>query len=285
MSGLIPEIREDDASGEIARIYGEIKRDFAVPAVSTVYRHVATVPGCLEWVWATLRPAVGCGDFQETAWSLAQVVAVEPLAPLSEAALRGMGVDAAAKRAIRDVYTGYNRNNPLNILFAFTCKRLLADGPGGGPPGELYLPDRDGWSPPAPLAELVPMVQPEAMAPAHRELAAEIGSWGFPSGRRWIPGVYRHLANWPEYLVAACEALRPRLTAGDFTPAGEAMIASAEAAATALVDRLPVAQTGLDPPAAAQSLAAFLDSLIPKIPEMIVVCALLAGALPSDEQA
>ncbi|MDP6391102.1 MAG: hypothetical protein QF654_14495 [Alphaproteobacteria bacterium] len=284
MSGdLIPEIREDQATGEIAHIYGEIRRDFAVPAVSTVYRHVATVPGCLEWVWATLRPAVECGDFQEAAQGLAQVIAVAPLAPLSPDALRNMGVDAAAEQAIRDVYTGYNRNNPLNILFAFALKRLLVDGAGGGP----YLPDRDGWTPPAPLADLIPMVDPEDMGPAHRALAAEIGSWGFPPDRRWIPGVYRHLAHWPDYLVEACEALRPRLEAGDFAHAGETMIAGADAAASSLVDRLPAAGAEFNPPRAAEAeaLAAFLDSLIPKIPEMIVICALLAGALPSDEQA
>ena len=277
---LIAEIREGDATGEIARIYGEIRRDFAVPAVSTVYRHVATVPGCLEWVWATLRPAVECGDFQETAWGLAHVVAVEPLAPLSPDALRKLSVDAAAEQAIRDVYTGYNRNNPLNILFACTLKRLLADGAGGGP----YLPDHKGWTPPAPLAELIPMVNPEDMRPAHRALAAEIGSRGFPSDRRWIPGVYRHLAHWPDYLVEACEALRPRLEAGDFARAGETMIASADAAAAALVRRLPAAAAEVKPSRATEALAAFLDGLIPKIPEMIVVCALLAGALPSAEQ-
>ena len=50
MSGqLISEILEKDATGDIADIYAEIRRLWGVPNVTTIVRHVAAVPGALEW--------------------------------------------------------------------------------------------------------------------------------------------------------------------------------------------------------------------------------------------
>ena len=98
-SSLLAEIPEAEATGDIARIYGEMRRFCGVPYVSTLQRHVATMPGCLEWVWAALRPGFVSGEIPETAWRLAGDRAdrwkVSPLPPLSAEALRLLGVDDA----------------------------------------------------------------------------------------------------------------------------------------------------------------------------------------------
>ena len=55
---MLAELREADATGEIAAIYAEIRRLWAVPYVSSLQRHLATLPGWLEWSWAMLgRPS------------------------------------------------------------------------------------------------------------------------------------------------------------------------------------------------------------------------------------
>jgi hypothetical protein len=46
---MLPELQERDAAGEIAAIYGEIRRFWAVPYVSSLQRHLATRSGWLEW--------------------------------------------------------------------------------------------------------------------------------------------------------------------------------------------------------------------------------------------
>ena len=276
---LIPEIIEADATGDIARIYGEIRTRFAVPAVSTIWRHVATVPGGLEWAWACLEPAVTSGDFQETAWGLAETLSAPPLAAVPVPALRVMGVDKAVARSIRDVYAGYNRNNPLNVLFGCLLKRMLIL----GPKGSGYTPGRSDWLPP-PLAEMVSMVQPAEMPPEVLALASEIGSWGFPPEQRWVPGVYRHLAHWPGYLAHVGAVIWRYLESGELKDAGTAMVRAAEAAADELHKALPPPDDRLKAPDGDTSaeLIAVLDSLIPKIPEMIVICKLLDDALPTD---
>ena len=79
MSGqLISEVLEKDATGEIAHIYAEIRRLWGVPNVTTIVRHVASVPGVLEWYWSIIGPANACGDFQETALGMVDTLATEP---------------------------------------------------------------------------------------------------------------------------------------------------------------------------------------------------------------
>ena len=283
MPELISEIAEADASGETARIYGEIRRLWGVPNVTTVVRHVATFPGCLEWLWATIGPTNDCGDFQATANALSKTLDATPLPALPELALRAMGVDERATQQIRDVYDAYNRNNRPNILFVCTLSRLLREGPGGKAP---YAPGQSGWRPPAQLPPLVPMVQASNMPPATLALAQAIGSWGFPPDTGFLPGVYRHLANWPAYMAYAGAMLWPRLEAGETARAGAAMLAAAETASARLVGMLPPPEGAFSPPSPdeAQALLRFLDGLKPKIPEMIIVCKLLGDALPDNEK-
>ena len=275
---LIPEILEADARGEVARIYGEIRTLWGVPNVTTIIRHVATVPGCLEWAWATLEPAMRSGDFQEAAAGLSPRLDLEPLPPLPALALRAMAVDSAAERQVREVFAAYNRNNRPNLLFVCAVKRLLAEGPGGGP-----APQERGWQPPPLAPPLVPMVQAKDMAPELRALALAIGSWGFPEGMAFLPGVYRHLAHWPAYLAHIGALLWPRLAAGEIRRACDDMIAAADAAATRIVASLPA--SGLPKPdrPAAETLAPAFAGITPKIPEMIVVCRLLEDALPGGD--
>ncbi len=280
---LISEILERDATGETARIYSEIRRLWGVPNVTTIVRHVASIEGCLEWLWASIEPAHLCGDFQEAALALTDTAAIEPLPPLPLLGLRAMGVDAPSAQQIRDVYAAYDRNNRPNILFVCTLQRLLRveiSRPEG------YTPKRSGWLPPAELPPLVKMVEADEMPAATLALAQAVGSWGFPEGTDFLPGVYRHLANWPAYMTYAGSSLWPRLESGEVLRAGESIADAAGAAADSLVTKLPEPPGDLRPPRAEQTatLLTVLDSMTQKIPEMIVVCKLLGGALPKDER-
>jgi len=64
---LLPELSERDARGEKAGIYAEMKELGAVPMVALIFRHLATLPGGLEWTWAAIGPAWRSGRLQEAA--------------------------------------------------------------------------------------------------------------------------------------------------------------------------------------------------------------------------
>jgi hypothetical protein len=56
MSDPIPAISESEATGLIAEIYADIRRVYRLGVVNLIWRHLATIPGGLPWVWSTIRP-------------------------------------------------------------------------------------------------------------------------------------------------------------------------------------------------------------------------------------
>ena len=76
------ELSEDDATGSIAEIYEEIKKYYAAPYVSSLFRHLATYPGLLEWIWKIPLPAFQTGLIQNIGWKRVDISALKPLTPL-----------------------------------------------------------------------------------------------------------------------------------------------------------------------------------------------------------
>jgi hypothetical protein len=109
---MLTELNEADATGDIARIYADIRRLCAVPYVSAIYRHLATRPGVLPWAWAAVSPALESGSAQGAGWRVAADLPLEPLPPIPRDALRVWGVDASAEQAVRNTCDGFVRVAP-----------------------------------------------------------------------------------------------------------------------------------------------------------------------------
>ena len=90
------EVAEAEATGDVALVYEEIRRTYAVPYVSSLFRHLAVYPGLLPWAWGIVRPALLSGAAQRLAWQRVDIAELPPLPPLSREALARLGVDAAA---------------------------------------------------------------------------------------------------------------------------------------------------------------------------------------------
>jgi hypothetical protein len=275
---LVAEIPEDAATGDIARIYEEMRTYCAVPYVSTLQRHVATMPGCLEWMWAALRPAFQSGDIPETAWRLAGTVEVAPLPPLSDSALRVFGVDEPAAETIRSICELFVRVSPINLLFAACVRRLLEGETGQG----QNTPPAD-WTPPAPVPPLPPMVDPAALAPDHATVLLQLGD-AAPGGAIVVPGLYRFLARWPGYLAHIATELGPRFQDPATRKACDAIARRITDAAPEILSRLPPLSGGPPPPDPAQTKAilAALDHYKGTSPEMVIFGTLLRDALPGE---
>ena len=65
--GLLPEIKEKDANGKILLIYNDIKEITGFPLVNLIFRSMATINGCLETSWFTLRPLYLNQSIQQSA--------------------------------------------------------------------------------------------------------------------------------------------------------------------------------------------------------------------------
>ena len=130
------------------------------------------------------------------------------------------------------------------------------------------------------------MVQADEMTAETLALAEAIGSWGFPKENAFLPGVYRHLANWPPYLAHVGALMWPYLETGEILRASASIVAAADVVADDLVSRLPAVSGSLLSPTSEQveGMSMVLLAMKQKIPEMIVICKLLGDALPGQKR-
>ena len=275
---LLDELPEAQATGEQRRIYSEIRRLSAVPMVALIYRHLATIPGALEWAWALIEPAMLTGQLQQRAWDMAAAAVIPGNRAISHAALRVAGIDAAAEGAIGQVLDAYNRSNPVNMLVVGCLARHLARQGGQAAPA----PARHWQPPPAPLP-LPAMVDPAAMTPAMRELVLLLTDRdeGRAPSPLW-PSLYRHLANWPAMLGYASIVIVPEFAAID---AAVALLRQQVTGAAADFARQTAPSAVFVPPEAGERdrLQSAIDRFGSRIPEMVVIGGRLRRALPPSK--
>jgi hypothetical protein len=273
----LDELPEARATGEAARIYGEIRRLSAVPMVALIYRHLATMPGVLEWSWALLEPAMRAGAVQEAAWELARGAALPRQGAIPSAALRAAGVGAEDERGIANVLDAYNRANPVNIVVVRCLALHLGEARVAGTAAGERWP---AWQPPAAIGALPPIVDPAEMTPAVRELAILLANRGpTDSPAPLWPSLYRHLAHWPAFLGYASVLLAPAFDEVDV--AATRFREQADAAAARIAAQLtPPRELERPSGAQAQQLRAAIDAFSQRIPEMVVIGNTLRRALP-----
>jgi hypothetical protein len=275
---MLAELRERDATGEIAAIYDEIRRLWAVPYVSSLQRHLATRPGWLEWTWAALRPAFANGGAQVAAWRAAEGLTVPRLAPVSRHALRVWAVDANGEAAIRAACASFVRVSPVNLVLSGLLRRLLR---GDRPPGAAGVP-RD-WTPPPPLGLLPSLVDLASLPPAQQAVLASLGT--VVGQQPFVPGLYRMLASWPAFLAHVATVLGPRLQDAAALAACRRLLDAVDAEVPVVFAALPspLATPPMPPAGEFADVLAALDTYRKTSPEMVVFGRMIGDALPAPE--
>lgn len=275
---MLAELPEAQAGGEIRRVYTEIRRWSAVPMVALIYRHLATMPGVLEWAWSVVRPAMESGELPQRAWQLAAEATIPHVPTIPRAALRTIGITSDDEVAIGAVLDAYNRANPVNILIVRCLAQHLRD---DAPATGAHLP-RPVWLPPFAPAPLPTMVNPAAMNADLRSLLLLLTDRTdglAPSPL--LPSLYRHLAHWPAMLAFAGVLVPPQFATIDASAAW--LRAQVDDAGAEMSRRLAPAQ-GVRPPAAIEraQLMIAIERFSVRIPEMVVIGGLLRRTLPAS---
>ncbi len=273
---MLAELSERDATGEIAAIYAEIRRLWAVPYVSSLQRHLATRPGWLEWTWAALAPAFASGRAQAAAWRAAESLTVPRLSPVSRDALRVWGVDEAGEAAIRATCASFARVSPVNLMLSGLLRRLLT---GERPPATTNL--ASSWTPPPALGPLPALVDFAALPPAEQAVLATLGTT--VNRQPFVPGLYRMLAAWPSFLAHVATVLQPHLHDAATRAACHRLLAAVDVEIPAVFAALPSPPAAPPMPPAPEfaDVLAALDTYRKTSPEMVVFGRMLGDALPA----
>lgn len=206
-------IRVDEATETIASIFADIRETLNVEVVNLVWRHLATMPGALEWVWGTLKPLYK-GPAIVKAELVHQNLNLPRVPRLSRDVLTAAGLDDAALVSIFAILDSYQHTNAL-ALVCFSALLARFEGSARRPDlSSAPAPQRNEVGPfrRVALPRLVPIAE---MPPATARLVHELNGFGEDSDFALVASMYRHLSHWPTYLALIRTLLVPIHESGE----------------------------------------------------------------------
>jgi hypothetical protein len=209
----VPAIGEQAATGETAEIFADIRSTLDVEVVNLIWRHLATFPGALQWVWASLKPLY-LGPAIVPADNIRKTLALPHLPPLSRDTLRAAGLDVSALSSIRAILDSYQHTNAL-ALVCFSAFLARFQGAEASQKATPFPVDSDkSYVPPSRVAlpRLIPMTE---MNPSLANLIYELNGFGEDGDAALVASMYRHLAHWPTYLALVRTMLVPLQESGE----------------------------------------------------------------------
>ena len=273
----LAEIKEADATGVIADIYNDIRNSLRVPMVNLIFRHMATVPGCLEWAWVSVGPLYVSGRVAEAAQAL--LAKQQPLAlNFSSDEITACDMSAETLAAVRATCRAYSSANPANLLALKALRLMLDETPQARAqrkptPGALTRP------PIANVTALPPMAEMAALADDTKALLRALAHQLHGPDGRVIPSFYRHFTAWPQFLQLLLRQLQLIIDNGTLGTAAAAMDHQANHQASALYLDCPVVPLAAPSEAAAATLKELIDLFPPNICKMTLIAQAIARSM------
>jgi len=200
-SESVPSVLEQEATGETAAIYADIRATLRTSVVNLVWRNLATLPGALPWAWSMARPLY-LGGAAGHAQAVRDNLAPPTLPNFSADVLSAAGLHASDLIQIRAILDSYYHTNALALVILFAL--IEHHEPSDTEPRQAS----QAAAPPVP-SELPPLPAMAALEPAVQRLIAELNGFGEDEAPFLIASMYRHLAYWPPYLALIRTALAP----------------------------------------------------------------------------
>jgi len=273
MRDPLPAITESEATGVTTEIFADIRRVYKVGVVNLIWRHLATIPGGLPWVWSTIRPLYADGTVGREAAALRAGLSLPKLPAWPTAVFRSAGLEDGDIAGIRTVLAAYDRTNAM-ALIAFLAVQLRLE----GVPCSVEVVARRPASAPAksePDLPLPPLLALADMPPTTAELVLAINGLGAIHREPLLASMYRHLAHWPAYLALAWTMLAPLEIDQRLDRAIEAAIAKARARARCLAGQLSTPLPAIRLVTARRVTRAIDRFTGDVIARMVVICSLL----------
>ncbi len=187
-------VREAEAQGRIAEIYGEIKEALGVPHVNVIFQAYAVYPEFLEKFWAAARPVLETREF----FGLADRIGAEAYTRMHNyfgipnlcAEIKARGLGENERQELTHTVELFHYNNPPLLLL--TSAQLQAfENRIGHDGGSTALPEHPVFR------EKPVLVEEQEAAPPIRRIYDDIRrTFSLPM----VNTDYRAFARWPDFL-------------------------------------------------------------------------------------
>lgn len=191
-------LREEDATGEVAVLFEDIRATMQLPMLTSIWRILASSPDTLRTTWQLTKPLFKTGYPEAILHEMQAGPSPTPL-PLVQGQLEASGVTAEEAQTIRTIIEAYTRSNTLNMI-ALTA---LVVEPAGLRPEPVPLKNSMRWGPlPTVLAE-------SDMAQSTWSLVNALNTFGATPDEPGLATLWRHLAYWPGFLAVVHASYAP----------------------------------------------------------------------------
>ncbi|MCP3136883.1 halocarboxylic acid dehydrogenase DehI family protein [Pyxidicoccus xibeiensis] len=277
---LVRQVSEREADGEVERVYHELRQVLRVTGVDVSLRAWAAFPRFFVAMWDALRPDVETRAFEEAADSLRDE-ALEAAADWEAlGAWDAVTLGPSQRFHVKGVLELYGALQPKVLLMASAVRMALTNEPVGlkGIPGTVERVERGVPSRMAAMEWVLDRPDDPRLRTLFSDVVRHVGP---PA----VPGEYRALGLWPEYLEAAWGRLKQRLVEDTFAQAAEALRQSARQQARALpyavaLSRERVEALGED----AAAVFRVTDALERRLPMLLLNLAQLVLDAPEVER-
>jgi hypothetical protein len=270
----LPELSADNAKGEIKHIYQSIEAALGVRLVNLVYRHLATVPGALEWAWHTVGEPFQAGIFAERS----KVLIPSPSGRQSlNISMEAAGLRAEDANDVIRTLDAYNRANPMNAV-SLRVIALALDGGRAASAAPVKPPPR------VDLPTLLPMAPLDSLDPASTALMHRLARLTTGRESKIVPSLFRHFAPWPGLLAQIADWMEDLNDGGVIDDQAAHVFEMADDIAQDIFQSLPASGEAaiLPDPTTRQTLVETIEMFPPTICRMIVIAGLLRSALSAD---
>lgn len=224
-----PQIEQDQATGELATAYDDMRATLRVPWVMFAARALAVFGGFVPEAWRAAQPVFATRGLEAAADEI-RATALMPGEPADpRPALARVGVDESTSLPqIRAALDALNYGNPKYLLLITAWCEAIQGRPSGGTRDTDLAPGFDTEAlprgAPAAMADLQ-LVDSAAVEPSLADLLSEITDTHFhhaPSSD------FRVLANWPDALdVLHREVLAPVVRSEPYERTGRVLLDTA----------------------------------------------------------
>lgn len=255
---LISAISENEATGEVAEIYDDIKSTLGNGVVNLIWRHLATIEGALPWVWNALKPLYVDDVLKNEAALVCDSIKIPSIGILPSAALQAVNISDLDKLTICDILDSYNKGNAFNLLALSALTALPLDKKETASSSVTFAEDIN-------IPDIVPL---DNIVGVTKDLVLALSKLGAPDGSKIIPSLYRHLAYWPGFLSLSWSIIAPLHADGRLGSMVDLTYKIAEKRAANIAD---VVVWGGEPDTAAQAMKAIHEFRLTAISRMLPI--------------